>query len=426
MKRPTPRSLAGRAVQYADGPAGELKYGSRAELEVPRLVVWRGVPGCYDSIREAVIEAERISGVVCIAITPLDSGSYDEGIIDIQPGMIIEGTTTYVGTKGVNQHVGVDIGETGFRCAGAGQMVISNLTAVAGAAFPGPLIDVATADAVVLVSNLGLTGSSVHAPVISVLGVLSARALSIIANDAVQPGVSVQGDAAIDVSGSDILNIGGGAAFEIFTGIGSQQQVETTLFNDMVLGAVGVPAYVRLIACVGLGFTPGTPVVDVAAGSILEVVSLSLTHSNAATPLIGGAGTLRAGQVDVGNGSLSTIIETTLTQIAMSKGGGIRNENPHVRVETGAAASFALANQDRTISIRRAVPAATEVVLPATPDVGEQHTVKDGAGVAGANPISINANGNTIDGVDPLVLGTNFASATVEWDGVEWIRTGAV
>lgn len=60
------------------------------------------------------------------------------------------------------------------------------------------------------------------------------------------------------------------------------------------------------------------------------------------------------------------------------------------------------------------------VYLPATPKENSSFTVKDGSGNAGTYHITINGNGNTIDGASTAVISNGYASLNVSWDGTGW------
>lgn len=72
------------------------------------------------------------------------------------------------------------------------------------------------------------------------------------------------------------------------------------------------------------------------------------------------------------------------------------------------------------IGIANTTPVATTVTLPATPLTNEVHVVKDVNGVSQLYNITIQGNGNLIDGQDDIVMTTNYQSLTLFWNGTSW------
>jgi hypothetical protein len=60
------------------------------------------------------------------------------------------------------------------------------------------------------------------------------------------------------------------------------------------------------------------------------------------------------------------------------------------------------------------------IVLPSTPVMNQRHIIKDGSGAAFINPIYIDGNGNTIDGLPSIAIAFPYESKTLEYNGVEW------
>lgn len=85
-----------------------------------------------------------------------------------------------------------------------------------------------------------------------------------------------------------------------------------------------------------------------------------------------------------------------------------------------AAGGVALTNADYYVGIAKATPAATAVSLPAAPSAGQVVVIDDAGGVAAAHNITITPAAGTINGNATLVLNTNFASATLLWNGSNW------
>ena len=65
--------------------------------------------------------------------------------------------------------------------------------------------------------------------------------------------------------------------------------------------------------------------------------------------------------------------------------------------------------------------AAVTVTLPTGPARGDTYVVKDGSGNASVNNVTLDGGTISIDGATALVLSTNFAKATVTFDGTKWL-----
>lgn len=68
------------------------------------------------------------------------------------------------------------------------------------------------------------------------------------------------------------------------------------------------------------------------------------------------------------------------------------------------------------------VTANVVVSLPAVHTSGQQHVVKDAAGIAASTPIVVSGNGSTIDGQATDSLTTNWQSTTYVSNGTDWSR----
>ena len=75
--------------------------------------------------------------------------------------------------------------------------------------------------------------------------------------------------------------------------------------------------------------------------------------------------------------------------------------------------------------VRKYLGQATAVWLPSDPAFNQRVQVKDGSGNAGTYNITVEGNGNTIDGQSTLVLNANYAFAELTFNGFEWSLTGS-
>jgi hypothetical protein len=62
----------------------------------------------------------------------------------------------------------------------------------------------------------------------------------------------------------------------------------------------------------------------------------------------------------------------------------------------------------------------TTIILPPAPQEGNRFVIKDGAGNSGSNAITIEGNGNTIDGEPLYVIQNDYGFVGVLFDGFEW------
>ena len=51
---------------------------------------------------------------------------------------------------------------------------------------------------------------------------------------------------------------------------------------------------------------------------------------------------------------------------------------------------------------------------------GQRHIIKDTAGLAGTNNITVTPSGKNIDGGASFAINTNYGSITIVYNGVDW------
>lgn len=90
-----------------------------------------------------------------------------------------------------------------------------------------------------------------------------------------------------------------------------------------------------------------------------------------------------------------------------------------ISVSTSGNPSFS--SSDFMVEINNTIPAATTVYLEAVPAAGRVCVVKDGAGNAQTYNITVNGNGNNIDGQPTQLIRTNRESMSFAWDGTQWV-----
>lgn len=136
---------------------------------------------------------------------------------------------------------------------------------------------------------------------------------------------------------------------------------------------------------------------DVVAGSVGDADTLDGIDSTGFVRI--GAPGLNTGDVDI-DGSVTLPVHILAANTTLTAA------HRHVLVNSAAA--------PRTIT------------LPAAPLTGQIYEIRDvgstGAGASATNNITINRNGNTIDGVAAnLILSTNGVGVVLAWDGFKWI-----
>jgi hypothetical protein len=75
---------------------------------------------------------------------------------------------------------------------------------------------------------------------------------------------------------------------------------------------------------------------------------------------------------------------------------------------------------DTVISVG-SISGTVNVTLPNNPTVGQTFVIKDGRGNAATHNITINGNGNMIDGASTYIIAVNYESVTAVWDSGMWI-----
>lgn len=76
-------------------------------------------------------------------------------------------------------------------------------------------------------------------------------------------------------------------------------------------------------------------------------------------------------------------------------------------------------DDDEIVAVGNAAATAMTVIMPPSPTIGDVYTIFDTVGSAGTYPITIQGNGNTIDGSATATISTNRGVVTYVYDG-EW------
>ena len=155
--------------------------------------------------------------------------------------------------------------------------------------------------------------------------------------------------------------------------------------------------------------------------------------------LSSGTGTISDGTVNINTGA-STAASFTGTNhnFYVASGGSFQftiNSNPIVEIVDNKLATlygrrknvsivdanYNVTNDDEFLFVDVTVNnAVITVTLPASPYPGDFYIIKDGVGSCNTYNITIQGNGNNIDGGGSLVLNTNYASASLIFNGISW------
>lgn len=147
----------------------------------------------------------------------------------------------------------------------------------------------------------------------------------------------------------------------------------------------------------------------ISIGGTLPIVQCSVFSTNAAT--IAGAGTLLYNAISFyGASSTSNITTAVQTPLVMS--------NNAVRVTTPGAYPYTTIPQDNVILVDTS--AARTIVPLASPTTGQMHRIKDNAGSAAANNITVTPSGKNIDGSASFLINTNYGSIDIVYNGAQW------
>ena len=104
-----------------------------------------------------------------------------------------------------------------------------------------------------------------------------------------------------------------------------------------------------------------------------------------------------------------------VTKIAASALG----EDNNLYAVSGLSANFTLTDTYYAV-MANSTGGSFTVTLPAAPAVGQAYKIKDSGLDALSNNITIDGNGNNIDGVGTATINTDGGALEVVWDGTQW------
>lgn len=155
----------------------------------------------------------------------------------------------------------------------------------------------------------------------------------------------------------------------------------------------------------------------------MSVPFSTTSNNNGANGAAPGIGLLNPGQA-AGNQAQTGLLLQLIQRIVAALEGGLPGAGFFTVTPITAAGNLDIATQYPNLTsgsfvIRQTIPAPITVTLPVS---GGPWFVADGAGVAGANPITVvGGGGNTIQGAASYTLAFNWQSATFVLDGSNFV-----
>jgi len=180
-----------------------------------------------------------------------------------------------------------------------------------------------------------------------------------------------------------------------------------SLFSSEIIGALilGSTNTHTIYSSLLIGGASSAASISVGAGLVIVNSTINSSNTNALT----GAGSISYSGLAF-TGSSSLINTTTQTPLVFS--------NDAVKVTTPGAYPYTTIPQDAVILVDSS--SARTIIPLASPTTGQMHRIKDNAGSAGTNNITITPSGKNIDGVASFVINTNYGSADIVYNGTQW------
>lgn len=263
-------------------------------------------------------------------------------------------------------------------------------------------LDVGTAEGDVVVLGEGGKLSSSMLPAMDVVDV------SVVADQAALDALTgmTKGDVVVVTEDNKTFIYDGAAWIEIKTPAGSFTGDYNDLINKPTLGTAAAAATTDF-ATAAQGALADTAVQPAAIADFLVAADL---EDYALTATVDGQLALKANAADV---YTKTEVDDLIEGI----------ETGPVDVSVGSVAVIA-ADATLTSTSHIVVVAgntvAVEVTLDAAPATGKTIIVKDGEGSASEFAITIDGNGKNIDGAATLVVGIDYESVTLVYNGTQW------
>lgn len=155
----------------------------------------------------------------------------------------------------------------------------------------------------------------------------------------------------------------------------------------------------------------------IGAGTTVSATECTLFTS--AANAITGAGTLKYG-VLIFTGSSHGITTTTQVPYFVKVGNVFLSASQQSKVTTPGGYPYTIVPDQDYYILADSSGGAVTVKLPATPLSGDTYVVKDASGTSLANPITVDGNGNNIDGGPTFLIDSNYAAYTFIFNGTIW------
>jgi len=424
--------LQGRVVKYRDTRIGQLIYGDARSIQVPQFVVNPNDPDAYRTIREALADAARVAtpeDPAKVLVAPLDGRTYDEGLLEMPENVVLQGAVGVY--AGANQNLIVNLGVTGFLVTHDGfcgfkdmQVDLDN-----GDAFPA--LDIQSSFATVIIDACAFQFSGPNTPCVRLGGdiaVLSGRDFLVQNSSVTVPALQVNSSliGIVTVFDCQFFNVVGiSIALDGGAPSNSPSRFTNCIVQNTVVGAtLGARAIFR--NCQHVGENNSTALIEVNNGSFVGVYGGEF-DTDAGQDVAGGDGDLFLGPASVNSLAATDTFESSLTIQGQGFAGGIANQDEiRTRRETDNILTYTLVQDDRYFSLARAgAPAPATVELPAAPRAGQRHTIMDGGGDAAGDNITVDGNGNNIEGAATATISTAFGTLEVFFDGGVWLITAS-
>ena len=185
---------------------------------------------------------------------------------------------------------------------------------------------------------------------------------------------------------------------------------------DLILDSLTVNNSATLPAFELLSVAPtGTSFLGVVQGA-------SLWHGSGIEEQYGGTGQTSYNPGDIlysdAPNSLATLPSGAEDQLLKITGGAISWDYDFANVTQVSTSPYTTKITDDYILVDTS--SAITINLDASPSVGKEYTIKDVLGSGLTNNITIDGNGNTIDGQATQTINTDYGKLKVVWGGSEW------
>ena len=191
--------------------------------------------------------------------------------------------------------------------------------------------------------------------------------------------------------------------------------------GDLVTWDAGMPVFVPQASITGVAPTSLNQIGDVntlgaVSGQVLEWNGSEWTPATDDGGL-NGPGSSTDNAVARWNGTGGNLVQDS--PVIVDDSGTITMPGGQIVNGRITASTSVTMVQTDWVLISTAVVART-IFLPISPDDWQLHNIKDGAGNANSEKITLDGNGNTIDGCAEVTINGRYVCLTVVYNGTEW------